>query len=91
MTRSAHHRFYSNTDSIDRTVTRLLRRHGSPGAALEAIRPALSRMHTRMTALAWSDEELRRNHRDSIRYGWRIEVRIELLRRERVRRQEVRT
>jgi hypothetical protein len=87
MTRSAHRRFYSNTGSIDRAVLGLLRRHCTPEAALEAIRPALSRMHTRMTAFAWSDDELRRNHRDSVRYGWRIEVRIELLRRERVRRQ----
>jgi hypothetical protein len=89
MRRPAHRRFYSCTDSIERASAWLIRRHGSQAAALDAIRPALERMHQRMTAFAWSDAELRRNHRDSIRYGWRIEVRIELLRRERVRRQGV--
>lgn len=80
-------RFYRNTDSLERAANVLLKRHGSPEDALKAIEVPLIRMHDR--SLAWGyeyeDEDRRHHYGDSIRYSWRVDVKILLLRLERER------
>jgi hypothetical protein len=77
-------RFYHSASSIHRAVAGLLHRDGSPQAALDAIRPALARMQSRMQRLANSAEHDAAIRQDGMRYGWRIDVRIALLQLERL-------
>jgi hypothetical protein len=72
-------RFYSNSESIARAAAALVHRHGSPEAAIAAIKPACVRMHQRTLACARTPADWRRIDAEASRSGWRNAVRIELL------------
>jgi hypothetical protein len=69
---------YNKSRCVEKAAAYLLRRHGTPSAALIALRPALTRLQAASVASArlspWALLE-----RASRRYGFWIEVRITLL------------
>jgi hypothetical protein len=71
---------YNQQRMVEHAAARLSRHHGSPGAALDALRPALTRLRAASVASARARGCWALLERASRRYGFWIAVRIELLR-----------